>query len=369
MSLEDRLWETLEPAALREAQRPRFALPRVPPTALRTAAAVLIALAALAASAALIAVLARPTSHTAAPAPSKVKTARVGTGLSNAATGFGAVWMYDAGDQRLLRVDPETHRVLEWVSVPSPLVDVAIATGAGAVWAVPVQNTGHMAAATPSRPVRLVRIDPQSGRTVARVPVRVPGGRPILPFGVETGRDAVWVWGQTAAVRIDPHTNRVTGAIRLPNDRIKGFAPDGGDVWLATDGKRLLRYDVATGRRTASFPGRPLMMPIELVVLPHAIVINGGNGTLYARDRRNGRTVWTAPLPSHLRSAVTVGNRLWILTGSATKPVDELVALDPGTGRAVSRIALPTGGGVALQAVGSDLWVTDQNGDVHIVHP
>ncbi len=111
------------------------------------------------------------------------------------------------------------------------------------------------------------------------------------------------------------------------------------------------------------------MMPIELVVLPHAIVINGGNGTLYARDRRNGRTVWTAPLPSHLRSAVTVGNRIWILTGSATKPVDELVALDPGTGRAVSRIGLPTGGGVALQAVGSDLWVTDQNGDVHIVHP
>src|SRR6185436_4053008 len=107
--------------------------------------------------------LARPTSHTAAPAPGKVKTARVGTGLSNAAAGFGAVWMYDAGDQRLLRVDPATHRVLEWMSVPSPLVDVAIATGAGAVWAVPVQNTGHMAAATPSRPLPLVRIDPQSG--------------------------------------------------------------------------------------------------------------------------------------------------------------------------------------------------------------
>jgi outer membrane protein assembly factor BamB len=369
MSLEDRLWEALEPAARRAAQRPRFTLPHVQPRALRTAAAVLIALAALAASGALIAVLARPASHTAAPAPSKVKTGRVGTGLSDAATGFGSVWMYDAGDQRLLRVDPATRRVLEWVSVPSPFVDVAIATGAGAVWAVPVQNTGHMTAAIPRRALPLVRIDPQNGRTVARVPIRVPGGRPILPIGIEATTDAVWVWGQTAAVRIDPHSNRVTQAIRMPNDTIKGLAIDRGDIWIATEGQRLLRFDARTGARTARFPGRPLMQPTQLVVLPRVIVLDGESGTLYARDRETGRTVWQARMPSRLRSAVTVGNRIWILTASATRPVDELVALDPDTGRAVARIGLPTSGGVALQAVGSDLWVTDHNGDVHIVHP
>ena len=203
------------------------------------------------------------------------------------------------------------------MSVPSPFVDVAIATGAGAVWAVPVQNTGHMAAAIPSRPLRLVRIDPQSGRTVARVPIRVPGGRPILPFGVEATAGGVWVWGQTAALRIDPHTNRVTQAIRMPNDPIKGFAIDGGDIWIATEGQRLLRFDARTGARTARFPGRPLTQPTSLVVLPHAVVIDGENGTLYARDRATGRTVWKAYLPSRMRSAVTVGDRIWILTASA----------------------------------------------------
>jgi len=181
MSLEDRLWEALEPAALREAQGSRFALPRVSPRTLRTAAAVLVALAALAASAALIAALARPVSHTAAPAPGKVKTARVGTGLSDAATGFGAVWAYDAGDQRLLRVDPATHHVLEWVPVPSPFLDVAIATGAGAVWAVPVHDSGHMAAAPPSSVMNsrlFTRLPRRRGRAASQVPSGRASGLP-----------------------------------------------------------------------------------------------------------------------------------------------------------------------------------------------
>ena len=113
--------------------------------------------------------------------------------------------------------------------------------------------------------------------------------------------------------------------------------------------------------RTARFPGRPLMVPIQLVVLPQAIVIDGGHGNaLRPRpgDREDG--VGVHEPPSRMRSAVTVDNRIWVLTSSATKPVDELLALDPDIRRAVARIGLPTGGGVALQAVGSDLWVTDQ---------
>jgi hypothetical protein len=63
------------------------------------------------------------------------------------------------------------------------------------------------------------------------------------------------------------------------------------------------------------------------------------------------------------------GGHIWILTTSASTPDDELVALDPDDGRVIARVGLPTGDGVALRAVGSDLWVTGSGGDVHIVHP
>ena len=140
-------------------------------------------------------------------------------------------------------------------------------------------------------------------------------------------------------------------------------------MWVATDGKRLLRYDARSGRRTGAFPGRPLNHSISLLATPAAVVIDGGHGTLFARDPASGRLIWEAHTAGAVRSIVYTGDRIWTLTTSATRPTDELVALNPGNGRAVARIGLPTAGGVALEAVGRDLWVTDHDGDLHIVHP
>jgi hypothetical protein len=366
MSVEDRLWDVLEPAALREAQRPRVARPRLP--ALRPAVGLVVMLIVLAAGAAVIAVLARPVPHPATPRPEKVTSVKLGAGLGDVTAGFGSVWIYDVADRRLLRVDAATHRPVEWVNVPNRYLDVALATGAGAVWAVPVQNTGHMAAAIPSRPLRLVRIDPQTGRTIARIPIRIPGGGAIMPFGIEITDAGVWVWGQTGAVRIDPRTNRVALGIAMPNDAVKGFALDGNDVWIATEGARLLRFDAATGKRLTALRGRPQMVPIPVVSVRGAVVYGSNSGTLYAVDATTGRSRWRTPLPGRARSVLPRDGRIWILTTSASSPNDELVALDPDTGRAVARVGLPTGDGVALQAVGSDLWVTGSGGDVHIVH-
>jgi hypothetical protein len=374
VSLEDRLWEALEPAVLREVERRRFdgrGLVRglFDQRRLRTAFGVAVVLIALAASAALIAVLGRPAPHPAKPPAHKVTTIGVGEALSHAATGFGAVWTYDISNRRLLEVDAATRRVVRGLAIPGPYVDVAVATGAGAVWALPAKDSGHTDAGIPNRPLVLVRIDPRTGRRTAATPIRVPGGDPVTPFGVEAADSGVWVWGQKAAVRVDPRTARVTAAIVIPGDAIRGFTVDGGSAWVATDGNRLLRYDARSGRRTGAFTGRPLNHSISLVATPEAVVIDGGHGTLYARDPASGHLVWDAPMAGGVRSVVYADGRLWILTTSSTKPTDELVALDPGTGRAVARIGLPTTGGVSLQAVGRDVWVTDHNGDLHIVHP
>jgi outer membrane protein assembly factor BamB len=375
VNLEDRLWDALEPAVVRELERPRFGRTRgLARTAfgahrLPAAVGVAVVLIALAASAALIAVLGRPAPHPAKPPAHKVTTIGVGKALSDSATGFGAVWTYDVSNRRLLEVDAATHRVVRALAVPGPFVDVAVATGAGAVWAVPAKDSGHTDAGIPNRPLVLVRIDPQSGRSTAATPIRVPGGDAVTPFGIEAADTGVWVWGQKAAVRVDPRTSRVTGAIQIPGDAIRGFTVAGGSVWVATDGKRLLRYDARSGRRTGAFPGRPLNHSISLLATPAAVVIDGGHGTLFARDPASGRLIWEAHTAGAVRSIVYTGDRIWTLTTSATRPTDELVALNPGNGRAVARIGLPTAGGVALEAVGRDLWVTDHDGDLHIVHP
>ena len=234
---------------------------------------------------------------------------------------------------------------------------------------MPIHGTGHMVTATPSRPLALVRFDPQTGSEVARVPIRIPGGAPIVPFGVAAADDGVWVWGQTAAVRVDPRTNRVTDAVRLPGDVIKGFTIVAGSIWLATDLGRLLRFDAATTERTAALRGRPLSHTIPLVVVPEAVIIDGQDGILYARDPASGRPLWRVPIAGGVRSALAADGRIWILTASSASAQQELVALDPDTGRAIDRIGLPTGDGVSVQAVGSDLWVTAGSGDIHIVHP
>ena len=371
-TLEDRFWDALEPAVRRElahAPRARLAPGRFTARGLRAAASVAVVLLALAAGVAVLAALARHAPQPAQPAPTTVETVDVGTALGDAAVGYGAVWTYDIAAAQLLRVDPSTRQVAERLSVPTPYLDVAVATGAGGVWAVPIHGTGHMATATPSHPLVLLRFDPESGRQVARIPVRVPGSAPIVPYGIAAADDGVWVWGQGAAMRVDPRTDRVNGVVRVPGDVIKGFAIAQDSIWVATELGRVQRFDARTTERLAAFRGRPLSHTVPLVVMPQAVVIDGQDGMLYARDPATGRPLWRVPIAGGVRSALAADGRVWILTASSASTRQELVALDPDTGRAVVRIGLPTGDGVSLQAVGSDLWVTSGSGGVHIVHP
>jgi PQQ-like domain len=373
VSLEDRIWAELGPAARREEQRPWTARAAAVvrgaagPAGLRAAAGVALAVIALVAGAALVGVLDRP-APTAKPAPRKVQSVPISGALGDAAAGFGSVWIVDAR-RGLVRVDPATYRIAARVDVLNPWLDAKVAVAAGALWLAPVRDTGHVQTAPLTEPVSLVRVDPLTGRVSARVPLDAPGGPPITPVDLAAAADAVWVWGQTGALRIDPAANRVTRAIRVPGDIIKAFAVDGRSVWLATEGGRLLRFDGRTGRRLVALRIKPVVNPFPLVALPQAVVVDEENATVAALDRRTGRTLWHTHLAGGMRAAVMAGDRLWILTTSDTRPADDLVALDPGTGRTVARIGLPNNGGRAVAAVGSALWVTGETGDVDIVHP
>jgi outer membrane protein assembly factor BamB len=365
--LEDRIWQELAQAAEREARRGRLArgrravrAPSLRPALGAAAAAVAVALAAV-----VIAVVGRPDPPS-TPAGPDVEVVQIGRGLGAASAGSGAVWTYDIPSGRVLRVDPASRRVVADVRVVGIWNDVAIAAGAGAVWAVPTRDT-HAAPTPPARPVALARIDPRTNRITERIAMRMPGGEALVPVGVTASDGAVWVWGQAGVLRVDPGTDRVTRALTVPGDNIKGFHAGADGVWAATENGRIVRFDPRSGERIAAFDGPVVSRTLPLVVLPGLIVVGDQAGTTLGIDPGTGQERWRARIGSEIRAWATAGGRLWILTASDSGPGYQLLALDPGTGRATARVALPGAGARALVSAGGALWATLQDGRLAVV--
>jgi len=103
------------------------------------------------------------------PAPPQPATNRRLSSLSVVA-GAGALWVTD-GSTRLLRIDPDSGRILTALDVHEPLDDVAV--GARAVWA-----TSGQASSVFQIDLRAPRgEDPDSHRESPRHRGAVPGGR------------------------------------------------------------------------------------------------------------------------------------------------------------------------------------------------
>ena len=94
------------------------------------------------------------------------------------ATGAGSVWVLTCGQsnqQQLIKVDPETHRIVKRTSVSNLDPASFLAVGAGSVW---------LAGDAVSE------VDPVTDKVVRTIPV---GGRTKTPCGIAATRDAVWV--------------------------------------------------------------------------------------------------------------------------------------------------------------------------------
>jgi YVTN family beta-propeller protein len=131
-----------------------------------------------------------------------------------AAFGYGSAWISNYRGDSVSVVRPGSERP-ELIAVEGgPL---GIAAGAGAIWVVTFWSR------------ELVRIDPETRRVLRRIPV---GSGPL---DVAVGGGAVWVTNRDDKTisRIDPATNEVSGTISLP------AAPQGvrvahGRVWVTT---------------------------------------------------------------------------------------------------------------------------------------
>ena len=129
------------------------------------------------------------------------------------ATGFDSIWVANAGDNNVVRMNPRTNGVVREFGVGgSPR---GIAVGEGAVWVTSEADDS------------VSRIDAASG-SVRTIPVGDG------PTGIAFGSGAVWVVNSSDATvsRIDLETVEVVKTIAVGN-RPMGIAVGAGSVWVS----------------------------------------------------------------------------------------------------------------------------------------
>lgn len=159
----------------------------------------------------------------------------------------GSLWatIPDELGSTVLRLDPQSGRTLS----STPLAGdgaVHMAVGSGAVWVATSDVGGGRVGRW-----NIYRMDPQSGRVVATIEVRRGG-----PEDAAAGAGAAWIASPSVGgmLRVDARTNRVVGE-PLPPTTASALAVGLGAVW-ATDGEDgLFMIDPQTNRVMATLRG------------------------------------------------------------------------------------------------------------------
>ncbi|HET8950124.1 MAG TPA: PQQ-binding-like beta-propeller repeat protein [Solirubrobacteraceae bacterium] len=367
MDLEDRLWEQLEAAADREAARGHMARVAAATRGLLPAWKLRAAAVTVAATAAVVALVVAVSPDRATRQWDVERFGVGGTQLSSGVVGHDGLWSYDERSGQVLRLDPRTHRVIARVSMPATSSDVTLASGDDAVWAVPTTPVTHSSSARPDPAgVELNRIDPRMNRVVSELPL--PSA--LRPVDIVALPDAMWVWGQGGAVRVDPSQKVVSPLISPRGERVMGFAATDRRVTFFTDFDQLVTFDARTGAWIATVPFNGANVGEELVPIGDSVVAYREGGVLAKIDPVTGRDLWTVRLGGRPRDMTTAGGRLWLLLAEPGMSANELRSLDAGNGHTVSRIALETDDALSLAPAGDDTpLVTTQSGELIAVAP
>jgi outer membrane protein assembly factor BamB len=279
-------------------------------------------------------------------APRVVATFTLADSLAWITPGFGAVWVADPAQERILRVDPRTRRVRASIPVgEQPVVN----TGAGAVWAL---ADGHV-----------LRIDPGTNRVTARA--KLASTVPLIDVLILRG--APWVLTRERVLRLDPATGRVAGSISVPggDPRFVLAADDG--IWILTRDARLLRLDLRTGHQTAEMPVR-LPDAHAAVPTPQGPLLLTRDGQIARASLADGRLLWRRKVATEFGTLpVLAGDMFYIHAVGGETGRDRLLALELESGETRSVTTLPEFGATSAARVGRELWITTPGGKVMVL--
>jgi DNA-binding SARP family transcriptional activator len=153
------------------------------------------------------------------------------------AIGAGGVWVVNADNNTIVRIDPKSRKVVATIGgLGNNVSDVAV--GFGSVWVAGGNDE------------TLIRIDPNSNAPEAPIDVGKPNQlvpRPV--FVVAAGAGSVWAVRGNTVLRVDPATNEARTWLGV--ERPQGIAAGRDAVWVTQANEHVLRIDATTPKRTA----------------------------------------------------------------------------------------------------------------------
>jgi DNA-binding beta-propeller fold protein YncE len=155
--------------------------------------------------------------------------AGVGTDPAAVAVGAGGVWVANAGDGTVSRLDPRTGKFERNYAIGADDDVSDVAVGFHTVWVA----DGNGGTVTP--------IDPKLGVEPAIRPAGRTTLAPNAVYFVAVGSGYVWATRGDDLLRIDPRTQQVDGklSVGVPT----GLTTGGGSVWVTIEAERVLRID------------------------------------------------------------------------------------------------------------------------------
>jgi DNA-binding SARP family transcriptional activator/ABC-type branched-subunit amino acid transport system substrate-binding protein len=279
-----------------------------------------------------------------------VKRFPVGLNPTDVTVGAGAVWVINADQETITRVDLATSVTKTFSTGGIP---AGIAADRNSLWVLQGARIGGRgpSASAVTTPVALLRIDPDSARVLQTISLPRPDNPTFGVAGqlVAAGDDAIWAVGRGGWVfRLD----RRTGVLQtIKTLHASGVVAGGGQVWIRDTLGRLVRLASGTGRPTAH------VTRSTSAVAPLAV----GAGSLWLADPSE-HTVWR--MDTHTLQLVPIGvsagvQRVTVGAGGVwtTNSLDRTIArIDPRTNRVTASTRM-TGTPRGLAAGGGHIWV------------
>jgi YVTN family beta-propeller protein len=249
----------------------------------------------------------------------------------------GTVWVANAAQGTISRVDPATNTVTRTIQVGRN--PVRLAAGFGSIW---VANETSQTVS---------RLDARTGQPQATIPVTGHSSADDLAVG----EDTIWVRSGNRLLLLDPATNTMA-------DRTGDWEVGGGGIavvddllWLAGTTRsgvgQLVRVDPATSRVVDRFP----------TAGDGALTVGGGSvwqagittQTIYRYDPASRRVLAQTPIGVVAKHLTVDAGSLWVSSDSG-----RVTRIDMATSRVTGTFQV--GGPAPAVAVGlGSVWIVD----------
>jgi DNA-binding beta-propeller fold protein YncE len=281
------------------------------------------------------------------------------------AVGDGTLWVI-AGDS-IVRIDPQTDQVVGKpipVGVPRTAILEAIVVGEEALW-VSMVNGGSVG--VPNDVDSVLRIDPQTGETLARIKVR------RAPASLAYTPGFVWVanWGAHLVTKIDSKTNQIAGEPLKIGAAPYSMVPGDGSLWIVHhDDGTVTRIDPETNQILAEIVSH--WEPHRLAFGENAVWVGNWHDLSVSRIDPQTNQFVGDPIPvGYAAGSIAAGDgNVWVTSDyrgieafpEAFPDHTILIRIDPNTNTVVDTI--PLGGHpVDVEVTEGAVWVSIQHPD------